>query len=68
MADEPNRIAILHHRILARNLLINRDQHFFFADELKQVAELDTLSLDHLPDGHGRGDLAGKISFPIGGL
>jgi hypothetical protein len=68
MADEPNRIAILHYRILARNFLVDRDQHFFFADELKQVTELDTLSLNHLPDGHGRWDLAGKISFPVGGL
>jgi hypothetical protein len=68
MADEANRITILHHRILARNLLVDRDQHFFFADELEQVAELGTLSLDHLPDGHGRWDLAGKIPFTVGGL
>src|SRR5262245_53572864 len=53
MPDEPDGIAIMDQRIVAGDFLVDRDQHFFFADQLQQVAKLHALPLNDLPHRHG---------------
>lgn len=68
MSDEPDGIAIMDQRVVAGDFLVDRDQHFLFPDELQQVAELYALSLNHLPNSHGRDHFAGHIPLAVGCL
>jgi hypothetical protein len=40
----------------------------FRANELEEMAQLRTLPLNHLADGHGGGNMTGEIPFAIGSL
>ena len=50
MADEADRVAVLDQRVVARDLLIDRDEYLLLTNQLQQVAKLHTLSLDDLAD------------------
>lgn len=48
--DEPNGVSILNERILAGDSFIDGDEHFLFAQQLQQMTELYSLSLNQLPN------------------
>jgi hypothetical protein len=68
MADKPQSIAVLHEGILAGNAFIDRHQDFLFPQELKQMAQVVSLSLNDLSDTHRGGKFACQIPLAIGRL
>lgn len=68
MADESDRITVMHQRVIAGDFFVDRDQYLFFANELEQVPELYTLALDHLPHRHWRSQFTGDVSLAVGRL
>ena len=68
MSDETDGIAVMDQGIIAGDLLVDRDQHLLFANQLQQVAKLYPLALNHLPDGHRRRHFASEIAFAVGRL
>jgi hypothetical protein len=48
--DEPNGVSILNERILARDFFIDGDEDFLFSQQLQQMTELCSLSLNQLPN------------------
>src|SRR5262249_28923990 len=68
VANEPDRVTVMHHRIVAGDFFVDRHQNFLFPYQLKKMTELDALPLDDLPDGHGRTDLACQIALAVRGL
>ena len=48
VSDKPNGVAIVHNGVVAGDFFVDRYQHFFFANKLKQVTELHALSLYQL--------------------
>jgi hypothetical protein len=65
VSDEPNRIPILDKGIFTGNLFIDCHEDFFFSQQLEQMAKLNSLPLNQLPNGDRRGDFAGKIALSI---
>jgi hypothetical protein len=68
VSDETNGVSILDKGIFAGDLFIDCHKDFLFSEQLEQMAELNPLPLNQLPNGHRRGNLAGKIALPIGCL
>ena len=68
MSDETDGIAVMDQGVIAGDLLVDRDQHLLFANQLQQVAQLYALALNHLPDGHRRRHFAGEVAFAVGRL
>jgi hypothetical protein len=65
MSDEMNSVPILDKGIFASDLFIDCHEDFLFSQQLEQMAKLNSLPLNQLPNGHWRSDFADKIALPI---
>jgi hypothetical protein len=52
VSHEAKRISVLDKRIFARNALVDRDENLLFPQELQQVPQGTSLSLDNLSYAH----------------
>jgi hypothetical protein len=68
VTDETNGVSILDKRIFAGDFLVDGHEDLLFSQQLEEMAELNPLPLNQLPDGQWGGNLAGQITLPIGCL
>ncbi len=59
VSDETKSVPVLDKGILAGDPFIDSHEDLLFAQQLEQMAELNSLPLYQLPNGHRRGELAG---------